>query len=282
MDKRLQRFDALCFQLTCEQLAISVILRNLCIVLIVVVEESKVLIGNIHIWVSTQPSMFLLRYLSTAKRMPVDLGLYLFRRIRHKYCAILVRRAHLGSSALQSWEELGVQECWFGIPKPVCYVAREAEVWVLVDCTRNERWNVFLGAKYMWVGVGERGSSLNGREVDFADVVAKEIGAFVSECDRGRRDLPINKAKRCSSLADCDSTRYSDYILVKGAAVRTMLARPTTLGLQTGSPNIIKVAEYESLFSVETDGNNILRILPRKLLHLLNLEITFEQELLII
>lgn len=52
--------------------------------------------------------MLLLRFLSTAERMLINLVLNLIRGIRHKDTRILIRGAHLRLRTLKGGEELGV------------------------------------------------------------------------------------------------------------------------------------------------------------------------------
>lgn len=102
----------------------------------------------------------------------------------------------------------------------------------MVDRTRDEGWDVFLGAEDVWVRVGEGCGSLDGCEVDFADAVAEGGRSIVSECGgKGGRSLRIDESERRSSLADCDPARYSDDVLIKGTAMRILLARLATLTL---------------------------------------------------
>jgi len=224
-DKPLQSFDTLCLQLTCEQPASSVLFCQPRIFFVVIVEEPKILIRDIHIGIPAQPPMFLLSLLAPAEPMSVNLVLDLTRSIGHVDRAVRVRGAHLGPRALQRREELGVQERRFGVSEFSGDVARESEIWVLVNCAGDKRRDVVICAEYVWVGVGEGCSSLDGGEVDFTDVV----GVVESKC-RFR-------------LTHCDPASYSDDVLVKGAAY------------------IVKIAEYKGLFWVEADGNNVSRVL---------------------
>lgn len=74
--------------------------------------------------------------------MFVDLIFDLIRRIIHEDARVRVRRAHLCLWPLKRWEESRVQECGLWILELLRDIAREAEVWVLINCTRNETWDV--------------------------------------------------------------------------------------------------------------------------------------------
>ena len=49
-----------------------------------------------------------------------------------------------------------------------------------------------------------------------------------------------------------------------------------------GAPYILKIAEYEGFFKVESNSNDIARILPRECHSLFSFELMFEQEFFII
>lgn len=78
--------------------------------LVVIKEESQVLVRNVHIRVSAQLPVQLLSLLAAREPVLVDLVLDLVRRVRHEYTRVRVRRAHLRLRALQRGEELGVDQ----------------------------------------------------------------------------------------------------------------------------------------------------------------------------
>lgn len=64
-----------------------------------------------------------------------------------------------------------MDESWFGKMKTCCYIPSEAEIRILIYCTRDQAGNevsfAFVGAENVREGGGEGGCSLDGTEVDF-------------------------------------------------------------------------------------------------------------------
>lgn len=56
-----------------------------------------------------------------------------------------------------------------------CHVSGQTEVWVLVYRAWDKTGYIRDGTEYLREGVGEGRSSLDGGEVDFSDVVAREM-----------------------------------------------------------------------------------------------------------
>ena len=73
---------------------------------------------------------------------------------------------------MESIEKAGVDESWFGEVETSGYVAGHAEIGVLVDGAGNHGGDLvgyyFVCAEDVGEGGCERGSALNGPEVDFA------------------------------------------------------------------------------------------------------------------
>ena len=63
----------------------------------------------------------------------------------------------------------------FGVFELRCHVSGQTEVWVLVYRTWDERGHVRYGTEYLREGVGEGWSSLDGGEVDFPNVISREM-----------------------------------------------------------------------------------------------------------
>lgn len=60
---------------------------------------------------------------------------------------------------------------WLGILQLSGDVSRQAEIWILVDGTRDETWNVGLRAEDVREGIGEGWSGLDGSKMYFPDVI---------------------------------------------------------------------------------------------------------------
>ena len=125
--------------------------------------------------------------LATREAVLVDLVLDLRRRVGHVDARVRVRRAHLRLRALQRREELGVQQCRLRVLQLRRDVSREAEVRILVDRAWDEAWDVRLGAEDLGEGVREGWRGLDGREVDFPNVipVRKTLKISVCACSDG-------------------------------------------------------------------------------------------------
>lgn len=115
--------------------------------LVILQEETEILVRNIHIRVPSQSPMLLLRLLASRKPVLVDLVLDLVRCVAHEDTRVRVGRAHLRLRALQCGEELGMQERRFRVFQFGSDVAGEAEVGILVDGTGDETRNVSLRAE---------------------------------------------------------------------------------------------------------------------------------------
>lgn len=65
-----------------------------------------------------------------------------------------------------------MNECGFGVLEFLSDVARQSEIGVLVDRAGNKAGDVAHFTKDLREGVGERGCSLNGDEMNLANVVS--------------------------------------------------------------------------------------------------------------
>lgn len=140
--------------------------------LIIIQHERQILVTDIYIWVTAQPSMLLLRLLSTTEPMLINLIFDLVWSICHEDTRIRVRSAHFRLGTLEGWEELGVDQGRFRIFELRSYVSSQTEIWVLVYRTWDETGYVRDGTKYLREGVGEGWCSLDSGEVDFPNIIA--------------------------------------------------------------------------------------------------------------
>jgi hypothetical protein len=190
--------------------------------------------------------VLLLRLLSAGEAVLVDLVLDLVRRVRHVDRAVRVARAHLRLRALQRGEELGVHERGLRVLELLRDVTRQPEVRVLVDRARDQARHARVRAEDVRERVRERRRGLDRGEVDLADVVA------------------VGEAERRARLAVRDLARDLGDVAVERAA------------------DVIVVAEDERLLTLEADCDDVLGVLDRKRLGLLDLERRLEQELFVV
>lgn len=154
-NKLLQCLNTLGLELAGKQSPGLILLAQLLVLLIVLHEEPKILIRNVHIWVSTQSSMLLHSFLTATERIPIDLILDLIRGIRHINRRIRIRRTHLGRCALKCGKELGMQERGFRVSKLRGNIASQTEIRVLVDRTGDKGGDVFGCTENVRMRVGE-------------------------------------------------------------------------------------------------------------------------------
>ena len=103
--------------------------------------------------------------------MPVNLVLDLVGSIRHEDARIDVGRAHFRLRPLKGGEELGMDQSGLGVFELRCYVSRQAEVWVLIDCAWDKTGYIGDRAEDLREGIGKRWGGLDSGEVDFSNVV---------------------------------------------------------------------------------------------------------------
>ena len=102
-------------------------------------------------------------------------------------------------------------------------ISRHSKVWILINCTGNQTWDIEISVENCWEGTRETGRCLNGRETDFAHGVG------------------IAKTENALDLVVIDCLLDSKHIPVEFFACR----------------DIIQVGENKSLLNVETASNNI-------------------------
>jgi len=134
-------------------------------------EEREVLVRNILITVTAQLLVKLLGLLTTREGIGLDLMRDLFGSIRDEDGGLVRRCTHLSFGALEGGEETAVDESGLLPAESRRNIARHAEVRVLVDGAGNEALDVLSAAKDLREAGGEGGSSLNGRETVFSDMV---------------------------------------------------------------------------------------------------------------
>lgn len=129
--------------------------------LVVFEEESKVLVRNIHIRVTTQASVLFFCFLPARETVFVDFVLDLIRGVGHEDARVDVRCAHLGLGSLEGREELGMDQRRLRVLQFYGNVSGEPEVWILVDGTWNQARDIALCAKYVRERVRKRRGRLN-------------------------------------------------------------------------------------------------------------------------
>lgn len=115
--------------------------------LVVLEKESKILVRNIHIGVTTQASVFFFCFLPARETVFVDFVLDLIRGIGHEDARVDIRCAHLGLGPLEGREELGMNQRRLRVLQFHGNVSGKTEVWILVDGTWNQAWNIALCAE---------------------------------------------------------------------------------------------------------------------------------------
>ena len=146
--------------------------------------------------------MLLLRLLSTAEPMPINLILDLIRSIRHEDTRVRIRGTHFRLGTLEGGEEFGVDQCRFRVFEFRGHVSSQTEVWVLVDRAWDETGYVRDGTEYLREGVGERWSGLDCGEVDFSNVIA---GGWISKLPSAERwDISTNESLNPKVALACE------------------------------------------------------------------------------
>lgn len=153
---------------------------NLGELLIVLEEESQVLVRDVDFGISTEFPVLLHGRLSSTESIFVDLVLDHLGRVRHEDGGRVNRSGHLGLSAEQRGDKLGVDESRLLVLEARGDFSGEAEVRVLVDGAGDEAGDVGLGAEDLGERVGEGGGGLDRDEVPLSDVVP--VGEWISEC----------------------------------------------------------------------------------------------------
>lgn len=151
--------------------------------LIIFQEESKILICYVNIWITTQTSMFFLSLLTPGKAVLVNFVFDLIGRVTHIDTRGQIRCAHLGLRSLQRREKLWMQQSGLGIFEFRGNITGKTEIWILINCTRDEWWNIGYGAEDLREGVWEGWGRLNGSEVNFTDIVSRESNDYEWRAD---------------------------------------------------------------------------------------------------
>jgi len=198
--------------------------------------------------------------------MPVNLAFDLIQSIRHEDTRIRVRGTHFRLGSLKGGKELGVDQSWFRVFELRGYVSCQTEVWVLVDRAWDKTGYIRDGTEYLREGVGEGRSGLYSGEVDLSNVIAGETDQQNFHQPQAPRYLHSRVVKTESRLGlrDSDLTGDLGNVLVEL------------------SPDVVIVAEDERLLRFETDGDNIFGVLLRESVGLIDFELVFEEEFLVI
>jgi hypothetical protein len=171
---------------------------------------------------------------------------------------------------LQRREKLGVKEGGFGKAEFGGDVAGEAEIWVLIDGAGDQAHNLLvllvISAEYVGKRRGEGRSGLHGRKHDLADVVrhathhALLVGLSVTWVVLLAGG---DETERCACGSGAGAFLNLQDVWVHGS-------------------DVIQVAENEGLVHVKSYGNDVLRVFKGKPVALLQLQLRFKQELLVI
>lgn len=147
-DKCLQDFNTLGFDFATHQrtCAISLITLSACMQTrvttrthlcnlfqlgIIMLKKGQVLVGDIHFRIAPVLSMLLDGILATRKGVLVDLGLDLFRGIRHKDGRCRHRSGHFRARTLQGREKFRMDQGRFHVLEAACRITRYPKVRVL-------------------------------------------------------------------------------------------------------------------------------------------------------
>ena len=103
--------------------------------------------------------------------MTIDLILDLVRSVRHVNTGVRIGGAHLALRTLQGGEKPSMKKRGLRILELDGNIPCQSEIRVLINGARNETGDICCGAKNLRERVGERCSSLDSSEVDFAYIV---------------------------------------------------------------------------------------------------------------
>ena len=103
--------------------------------------------------------------------MLIDLILDLIWLVRHENATVWVAGAHFRLRALESGEELGVDEGGFWVLQFHGDITGQPEIGILVDSTWDQAGNVCSCSKDLRKRVRERRCSLDSCEMDLANII---------------------------------------------------------------------------------------------------------------
>jgi hypothetical protein len=101
----------------------------------------------------------------------IDLLLNISSGVSHVNCGVRVMSCHLGFKSLKGREENGIHARSLFVFKLCSYISSHSEVWVLVNSTWNQGWDVFSLSEDVRESVAERGHALYWRISVLSNVV---------------------------------------------------------------------------------------------------------------
>ena len=152
--------------------------------LVILKKIGYILIWDIDVCSSTQPTMFFNVNLTSGEGMFVDLhqsativhSTYFrsqfLESITHVDWTWINTRAHFDLCPAKTGNEFAMYQSWFGIFQFMCHVSRESKVRILINCTGYQCRNIRPVSEDLWEWIRERGGCLDGHEMDLANIIS--------------------------------------------------------------------------------------------------------------
>jgi hypothetical protein len=191
-NKFLQNFDQNGLDFRGHHLSFAVLGLDLFELLIVLEEESEVLVGDIDVEICSVLLMFFKSGTSSRESVFIDFLLDVLVRVGQEDRRGWVAGSHLLVLAEDRGEELGVDASRLEVLDSDSNVSGHSEVRVLIDALRDEAGNVGSLAENVGEGVGERGGGLDCRVGELTAVVALVDSEYALElnCEERRGLVP--------------------------------------------------------------------------------------------
>lgn len=155
----------------------------------------------------------------------------------------------------------------FGIFQAESNIASHTKIRILIDGAGNQSWyrgvSLLIWTEDMRERCCKRGSRLNGGEMDFANIVTTSRLAYPRRYF-GNHNIPIIETEYSLALVGSHASTDPDHVLIEA------------------STHKFEIAEDKRFIWIESNGNDFLGVFFGKSNHIVNSQVGFEEEFLII